>query len=96
MTKDNLKVKETIQKAILAIGKEIEAVRETPSTDVLTNGIKEKKSGHYVYVFESNNQGLRFAEEVKARVEGKKSRLLMSSILKMAKFGWSFQKMKGK
>lgn len=97
MTKrDNLKVKETIQKAILAIGKEIEAVRETPSTDVLTNGIKEKKSGHYVYVFESNNQGLRFAEEVKARVEGEKEQIVDVIDLKDGKVWLEFSKDEGK
>lgn len=59
-----------IQKAISAIEKEIEAVRETPSNDVLMNGVKEKKAGHHIYVFETTNQGLRFAEEIKARVLG--------------------------
>ena len=63
-----MQIKETIQKAIAAIEKEIEAVRETPSHDVLTNGVKEKRTGHHIYVFESNNQGLRFAEEIKARI----------------------------
>ncbi|MBO6522392.1 MAG: DNA2/NAM7 family helicase [Balneolaceae bacterium] len=63
-----MKIKETIQKAITAIEKEIEAVRETPSSDVLMNGVKEKRAGHHIYVFESNNQGLRFAEEIKARI----------------------------
>lgn len=63
-------IKETIQKAISAIEKEIEAVRETPSNDVLMNGVKEKKAGHHIYVFETTNQGLRFAEEIKARVLG--------------------------
>ncbi len=63
-----MKTKETIQKAISAIEKEIEAVRETPSNDVLMNGVKEKKKGHHIYVFETTNQGLRFAEEIKARI----------------------------
>lgn len=63
-----MKTKETIQKAISAIEKEIEAVRETPSNDVLMNGIKEKKKGHHIYVFETTNQGLRFAEEIKAKI----------------------------
>ncbi|MEQ9309614.1 MAG: AAA domain-containing protein [Balneolaceae bacterium] len=63
-----MQIKETIQKAISAIEKEIEAVRETPSNDVLMNGIKEKKKGHHIYVFETTNQGLRFAEEIKAKI----------------------------
>lgn len=63
-----MQIKETIQKAISAIEKEIEAVRETPSNDVLMNGVKEKKKGHHIYVFETTNQGLRFAEEIKARI----------------------------
>ena len=63
-----MNTKETIQKAISAIEKEIEAVRETPSNDVLMNGVKEKKKGHHIYVFETTNQGLRFAEEIKARI----------------------------
>lgn len=63
-----MNIKETIQKAISAIEKEIEAVRETPSNDVLMNGVKEKKKGHHIYVFETINQGLRFAEEIKARI----------------------------
>ena len=65
-------IKETIDKAISAIGEEIKAVRETPSHDVLVNGEKEKKAGHHVYVFETTNQGLRFAEEIKARIDGGK------------------------
>ena len=91
-----MNTKETIQKAISAIGKEIEAVRETPSTDVLTNGIKEKKSGHHVYVFESNNQGLRFAEEVKARVEGEKEQIVDVIDLKDGKVWLEFSKDEGK
>lgn len=91
-----MQVKETIQKAIFAIGKEIEAVRETPSTDVLVNGIKEKKSGHHVYVFESNNQGLRFAEEVKAKVEGEKEQKVDVMDLKDGKVWLEFSKDEGK
>ncbi|MCG8373036.1 MAG: hypothetical protein MI700_05865, partial [Balneolales bacterium] len=63
-----MSINNVIEKAIFAIEKEIEAVRETPSADVLQNGLKEKKRGHHIYVFETSNQGLRFAEEIKARV----------------------------
>jgi superfamily I DNA and/or RNA helicase len=92
----SLKVKETIQKAISAIGKEIDAVRETPSTDVLSNGIKEKKSGHHVYVFESNNLGLRFAEEVKAKVDGGKEQIVDVIDLKDGKIWLEFPAAQGK
>ncbi|RNC79371.1 MAG: hypothetical protein ED557_14910 [Balneola sp.] len=63
-----MSINKIIQKALYAIGKEIEAVRETPSSEVLTKGEKEKKSGHHVYVFETNTQGLKFAEEVTAQI----------------------------
>lgn len=66
-----MKAKETIIQAISAIEKEIEAVRETPSQDVLSNGEKGKNPVHHIYEFETNNQGLRFAEEIKGRVNDK-------------------------
>ncbi len=90
-----MQIKETIQQAIQAIGKEIEAVRKTPSTDVLTNGIKEKKSGHHVYVFESNNQGLRFAEEIKAIISGGKEQKVDAIDLKDGKVWIEFPKNEG-
>lgn len=64
-------IKKTIKKAISAIEKEIEAVRETPSNDVLTNGVLQKQSEHHIYVFETTNQGLRFAEEIRAKLRSK-------------------------
>lgn len=91
-----MQVKETIKKAISAIGKEIEAVRETPSTDVLSNGIKEKKSGHHVYMFESNNLGLRFAEEVKAKIENDKEQIIEVVDVKDGKVWLEFSKNEGK
>lgn len=57
-----------LKQAIKAIEKEIEAVRETPSSDVLMNGELEKISGEWIYNFESQNQGLKFAEEIRARI----------------------------
>lgn len=57
-----------INQALKAIKKEIEAVRERPSSDVLFNGELEKTAGEYVYSFETQNQGLRFAEEVRAKI----------------------------
>ncbi len=89
-------IKKTIQQAIEAIGKEIEAVRETPSTDVLTQGIKEKKSGQFVYVFECNNQGLRFAEEVKATIGTEKPVKVEVLDLKDSKVWLEFDKDQGK
>ncbi len=91
-----MKVKETIEKAIFAISKEIEAVREAPSTDVLTHGVKEKKSGHHVYVFESNNLGLRFAEEVKAKVDGGKEQIVDVIDFKDGKIWLEFPSAQGK
>lgn len=64
-------IKKVIQQAIEAIEKEILAVRETPSTDVLFTGELEKISGEYIYSFESQNRGLRFAEEIRAKVDSK-------------------------
>ncbi|MFA5668180.1 MAG: DEAD/DEAH box helicase [Balneolaceae bacterium] len=64
-------ISKTISKAISAIEKEIAAVRETPSQDVLTQGVKEKGSTHHIYTFETNNHGLRFAEEIRAKLGGK-------------------------
>lgn len=64
-------IKKVIQQAIDAIEKEIVAVRETPSTDVLFTGELEKISGEYIYSFESHNRGLRFAEEIRAKVDSK-------------------------
>src|SRR5690554_4703962 len=58
-----------IKQAIKAIEKEIEAVRERPSSDVLMNGELEKISGEWIYSFESQNQGLKFAEEIRAKID---------------------------
>lgn len=91
-----MKIKETIEKALSAIQKEIEAVRETPSSDVLQNGIKEKKVGHNVYVFETTNQGLRFAEEIKARIDSGKEKVVESIDFKDGKIWLEFPKDEGK
>lgn len=66
-----------IEQSISAIKKEIEAVRESPSHDVLMNGELEKISGEYIYSFESNNPGLRFAEEINAKNDGKEFKLVL-------------------
>ncbi|HCD52862.1 MAG TPA: hypothetical protein DEQ34_10465 [Balneolaceae bacterium] len=88
-------IKETIDKAISAIGEEIKAVRETPSHDVLVNGEKEKKAGHHVYVFETTNQGLRFAEEIKARIDGGKEQKVEEIDFKGGKIWLEFDKDQG-
>lgn len=64
-------IKKVLQEAIEAIEKEILAVRETPSTDVLFSGELEKISGEFIYTFETQNKGLRFAEEIKAKIDSK-------------------------
>ena len=64
-------IKKVLQQAIDAIEKEIVAVRETPSTDVLFNGTLEKISGEFIYTFETQNKGLRFAEEIRAKIDSK-------------------------
>lgn len=64
-------IKKVLQQAVDAIEKEILAVRETPSTDVLFNGELEKISGEFIYTFETQNKGLRFAEEIRAKIDSK-------------------------
>lgn len=90
-----MNIKETITQAIQAIEKEIEAVRETPSNDVLMNGEKEKHSGQHVYVFETTNQGLRFAEEIKARVDGGEEQKVEEVDFKDGKVWLEFEKNEG-
>ncbi|HET8866585.1 MAG TPA: AAA domain-containing protein [Gracilimonas sp.] len=68
-------IKKVLQQAIDAIEKEIVAVRETPSTDVLFNGTLEKISGEFIYTFETQNKGLRFAEEIKAKIDSKEHKV---------------------
>ncbi len=60
-------IQNTVSKSLSAIENEIIAVRERPSQDVLIKGVRENNKGNkHVYIFETNNQGLRFAEEIKA------------------------------
>lgn len=70
-----MNIKDLISKAISALEKEIEAVREKPSSDVLFNGTKQKVShgtdGETDYKFETNNQSIKFAEEIRALVGDK-------------------------
>ena len=55
-----------IQQALEAIDSELEAVRLLPSREWLYNGQKKTDRGQYVYGFETNQIGLRFADQVKA------------------------------
>lgn len=65
-----MNIKDLLNNAISALEKEIEAVREKPSSDVLFNGSKQKVSrgsdGETDYKFETNNQSIKFAEEIRA------------------------------
>jgi len=65
-------VKKLIKKAVDAVEAEIDAVRERPSFDVLFKGSKKKKHppGSFYYEFESNNSSLKFAEVIRAEMEG--------------------------
>ncbi len=64
-------IKKVLRQAVDAIEKEIVAVRERPSTDVLFNGELDKISGEFIYTFETKNKGLRFAEEIRAKIDAK-------------------------
>ncbi len=57
-----------VDAAETAIESEIEAVRERPSTEVLTNGkkVRNPKSDEVHYRFETSNPSLRFAEKCQA------------------------------
>lgn len=68
-------IQKTVSKSLSAIEDEIIAVRERPSQDVLTKGMLELNKGKHVYVFETNNQGLRFAEEIKAKLNDKEFKI---------------------
>lgn len=66
-------MEELIDQAIEAVEKEIEAVLEKPSHDVLQHGEKvDSKTGkEHHYKFESGNPSLRFAEVFDAAINGK-------------------------
>jgi len=66
-----LNITKLIKQALDSVEKEIDAVREKPSSDTLINGVRERGSEEYIYLFETQNKGLRFAEELTAFLEGK-------------------------
>ncbi|HKL15258.1 MAG TPA: AAA domain-containing protein, partial [Balneolaceae bacterium] len=66
-------IQKLIDKAIRALDAEIKAVREKPSSDVLFNGVKCKTQPEegVDYQFESYQQSIRFAEEIRALIDDK-------------------------
>ncbi|WP_340104522.1 DEAD/DEAH box helicase [Rhodohalobacter sp. 8-1] len=66
-------IQKLLDKAIRALDAEIKAVREKPSSDVLFNGTKCKAQPEdgVDYQFESHQQSIRFAEEIRALIDEK-------------------------
>lgn len=66
------KVKKLIERAIEAVEAEIESVREKPAQDVLFEGVRceDHPPGAFHYEFQSHNTSLRFAETIRAEMEG--------------------------
>jgi superfamily I DNA and/or RNA helicase len=66
-------IQKLIDKACRALDAEIKAVREKPSSDVLFNGVKSKTQPEegVDYQFESHQQSIRFAEEIRALIDEK-------------------------
>ncbi|SHF30675.1 AAA domain-containing protein [Fodinibius roseus] len=66
------KVKKLIKRALEAVNAEIEAVREKPAHEVLFDGVlsDHHPPGVFYYEFESKNTSLRFAEIIRAEMEG--------------------------
>jgi len=67
------KIHKLLRQAAAALESEIETVREKPSTDILFNGQKTKTApaDFTDYSFECHQPSIRFAEEIKATIEGK-------------------------
>ena len=66
------RVKKLIKRAVEAVEAEIEAVRERPSQDVLFDGVQSEDHppDEFYYEFETKNKSLRFAEVIRAEMEG--------------------------
>ncbi|GAA5521791.1 DNA2/NAM7 family helicase [Aliifodinibius salicampi] len=66
------RIKKLIKRALEAINAEIEAVQEKPARDVLFKGVRSEHHppGVFHYEFESKNTSLRFAEVIRAEIEG--------------------------
>ena len=66
------KVKKLIKRALEAVEAEIESVREKPAQDVLFEGLRaeDHPPGTFYYEFETKNTSLRFAEVIRAEIDG--------------------------
>jgi len=74
LTEKEIEIKGLLRRGISALEAEIKAVQERPSSDVLFNGVKSAQPApedSVDYEFESHQQSIRFAEEIKARSEDK-------------------------
>jgi len=67
-------IQDLLEQAYDALEAEIKAVQEKPSSDLLFNGIKSKvqpPDKKVDYTFESHQPSIRFAEEIRAKVDDK-------------------------
>ncbi|SMO36483.1 DEAD/DEAH box helicase [Fodinibius sediminis] len=66
------KIKKLIKRALEAVSAEIESVRDKPAQDVLFDGVLSENHppGVFYYEFESKNTSLRFAEVIRAEMDG--------------------------
>ncbi|HLR33364.1 MAG TPA: DEAD/DEAH box helicase, partial [Fodinibius sp.] len=66
------KIKKLIKRAVKAVEAEIETVRDRPAQDVLFEGLRAENHppGAFYYEFETKNTSLRFAEVIRAEIEG--------------------------
>ena len=64
---------ELLKQFQFALDEEIAAVKERPSQDTLEAGsyASNKEKEEHDYTFKSSNTGLRFAEQIRARIDGK-------------------------
>ncbi len=67
-------IQDLLDQAFEALEAEIKAVQEKPSSDLLFNGIKSKvqpADKEVDYTFESHQPSIRFAEEIRAKIDDK-------------------------
>jgi len=67
-------IQDLLDKAYEALDSEIKAVKERPSSDLLMNGVKSKQQppdDEADYTFESYHSSIRFAEEIRAKIDEK-------------------------
>lgn len=67
------KIQTLLDKAARALDAEIQAVREKPSNDLLFNGVKctTQPDDGVDYKFESHQRSIRFAEEIRSKIDEK-------------------------